>query len=203
MSIREIQIGRADSAPAPCGKGRFWRAAALIALLGPLSAPAWSQVEAINATLRGRITDPNGNSVAQATITATHNATHYIRTAMTESDGYYVVPNLPLGAYTITIEKEGFSKMQHLGVLLQAGEEVLIDDQLKIGAVSTMIEVTGGVPIIEPTRVNLGRTIGQRELENLPLTSRNPYNFILFQPGVSGHPNPELGIPRKIGRAHV
>ena len=36
------------------------------------------------------------------------------------------------------------------------------------------------------------------EVDNLPLTSRNPYNFILFQPGVSGHPNPELGIPRTI-----
>jgi hypothetical protein len=36
------------------------------------------------------------------------------------------------------------------------------------------------------------------EVDNLPLTSRNPYNFMLFQPGISGHPNPELGIPRTV-----
>ena len=54
----------------------------------------------------------------------------------------------------------------------------------------------GGAPIIEPDRVSTGRTISFHETDNLPLTSRNPYNFILFQPGVSGHPNPELGIPR-------
>jgi hypothetical protein len=51
---------------------------------------------------------------------------------------------------------------------------------------------------VEPSRVNIGRTINTREIQNLPLTSRNPYNFILFQPGVSGHPNPELGIPRTV-----
>jgi len=43
-----------------------------------------------------------------------------------------------------------------------------------------------------------GRTIGHAEVDNLPLTQRNPYIFALFQPGVSGHPNPELGVPRTI-----
>ena len=69
---------------------------------------------------------------------------------------------------------------------------------LKVGSVSTTIEVTGGAPVIEPSRVSTGRTISQAEVDNLPLTSRNPYNFIIFQPGVSGHPNPELGIPRTL-----
>jgi len=74
----------------------------------------------------------------------------------------------------------------------------VIDAQLKVGSVSTTMEVTGGAPVIEPSRVSTGRTIGQVEVDNLPLTSRNPYNFLLFQPGVSGHPNPELGIPRVV-----
>ncbi len=43
-----------------------------------------------------------------------------------------------------------------------------------------------------------GRVIDSLEVDNLPLTSRNPYNFVLFQPGVSGHPNPELGVPRMV-----
>jgi hypothetical protein len=67
-----------------------------------------------------------------------------------------------------------------------------------VGAVSTTVEVTGGAPVIEPSRVETGRTIDTVEVDNLPLTSRNPYNFVLFQPGVSGHPNPELGVPRVV-----
>src|SRR5205085_11121179 len=63
---------------------------------------------------------------------------------------------------------------------------------------SSRVEVSGGAPNIETTRVNVGRTIDTKDVENLPLTSRNPYNFSIFQPGVSGHPNPELAIPRTV-----
>ena len=72
--------------------------------------------------------------------------------------------------------------------MLNAGTEGVIDTQLRVGAVSTTVEVTGGAPVIDPSRVSTGRTISESEVDNLPLTSRNPYNFVLFQPGVSGHP---------------
>jgi hypothetical protein len=94
--------------------------------------------------------------------------------------------------------KEGFATVKHSNVVLEAGKDAVIDAQLTVGQVETAIEVTGGAPVVEPARVNIGRTITEDEVQNLPLTSRNPYNFILFQPGVSGHPNPELGIPRTI-----
>ena len=82
--------------------------------------------------------------------------------------------------------------------MLDAGTEAVINAPLAVGAVTTTVEVTGGAPVIEPSRVYTGRTIDPVEVDNLPLTSRNPYNFVLFQPGVSGHPNPELGIPRVV-----
>ncbi len=110
--------------------------------------------------------------------------------------GITFFPNLPLGSYTVTVQKAGFTSQRHTDVILDAGAEATIDAQLSVGAVTTSVEVTGGASIVEPSRVSTGRTIGYEETTNLPLTSRNPYNFILFQPGVSGHPNPELGIPR-------
>jgi hypothetical protein len=81
---------------------------------------------------------------------------------------------------------------------LTAGTELNVDERLSAGSVTTEIKVTDGTPIIEPSRFDLGRTISSEETQNVPLTSRNPYNFILFQPGVSGHPNPEDGIPRTL-----
>ena len=171
--------------------------ACLLLLLG-LALPVWSQSQAVNGTIRGQITDPNGAVVGDAQVTVTNADTGFTRTLATNPDGYYVAANLPLGSYTVTVEKDGFSKMEAPGVVLEAGREAVIDGALKIGTVTSTVEVTGGAPIIEPTRTNIGRTITQAEIANLPLTSRNPYNFILFQPGVSGHPNPELGIPRTI-----
>src|SRR2546423_4921620 len=159
---------------------------------------AWGQSQAINGTIRGRVADPSGAAILDANIAVANAQTGYSRSTNSGSDGYYVFPNLPLGTYTVTIKKDGFSVIEHQNVVLQAGTEAVIDAAMQVGGVSTEVQVTGGAPILEPTRTNLGRTIEQTEVENLPLTSRNPYNFIVFQPGVSGHPNPELGIPRSI-----
>ncbi|HLW77001.1 MAG TPA: TonB-dependent receptor, partial [Bryobacteraceae bacterium] len=159
---------------------------------------AFSQTQAINGSLRGRVTDPAGASVPKAAITATNQATGYVRDVESNDDGYFVLPNLPLGSYNLSIKKEGFELQRHPGIVLDAGTEAVIDVQLKVGAVSTTVDVTGGAPVVELSRVSTGRTIDYQEVDNLPLTSRNPYNFIIFQPGMSGHPNPELGIPRTL-----
>ncbi len=168
----------------------------LIAIL--LAASAFAQTQAINGSIRGRISDAAGAAVPAARITVLNDATGFNRSLTTDDDGYFVVPNLPLGSYSVTIQKEGFATERHPGVLLSAGTEAVVEGQLKVGAVTTEIEVQGGGAVIEPSRVSTGRTITTAEIENLPLTSRNPYNFIIFQPGVSGHPNPELGIPRTL-----
>jgi hypothetical protein len=159
---------------------------------------ALAQTQAINGSIRGRVTDPAGAAVPQAAITAVNMNTGYSRDVTTNSEGFFVIPNLPIGLYTVEVKKEGFETQRRTGINLSAGIEAVIDAELKVGAVSTTVEVTGGAPIIEPTRVSTGRTIDHTEVDNLPLTSRNPYNFIIFQPGVSGHPNPELGIPRTL-----
>jgi hypothetical protein len=163
-----------------------------------LCAAASAQTQAINGSIRGRVMDAQGAPVAQAKITVVNEQTKFTRSETTNDDGYYVLPNLPLGSYTLTIQKEGFETEHHAGIVLNAGSEAVLDSQLKVGSVSTEVEVTGGAPVIETSRINIGRTIEHSEVDNLPLTSRNPYNFIIFQPGVSGHPNPELGIPRTL-----
>jgi len=159
---------------------------------------ARAQSESINATIRGRITDPSGQPVLGATVSAVNNATGYTRNVATTDDGYYVIPTLPIGTYTLTVTKDGFSTLKFTGIVLQAGKEGVVDGALKLGAVSTSIEVSGGVPVLDPARTNISGTITSTEIQTLPLTSRNPYNWIMFQPGVSGHPNPELGIPRTL-----
>jgi hypothetical protein len=164
-----------------------------------IAAPyALAQSQAINGSIRGRVTDSAGASVPQASVAIANSDTGFNRSQNTGDEGYYVFPNLPLGTYTVTIKKEGFTTQRHTGVILEAGTEGVVDAKLEVGSVSTTVEVSGGADVLEPSRVNTGRTIEHAEVDNLPLPSRNPYNFIIFQPGVSGHPNPELGIPRTI-----
>jgi hypothetical protein len=157
-----------------------------------------AQTQAINGSIRGHVIDAAGASVPLAKVTATNADNGFTRSIETSDTGLFVLPNLPLGNYTVTIQKEGFDTQRHTNVVLDAGTEGVIDAQLKVGSVTTTMEVTGGASVIEPSRVSTGRTLSHEEVDNLPLTSRNPYNFVLFQPGVSGHPNPELGIPRMV-----
>lgn len=159
---------------------------------------ARAQVEAINGSIRGRVTDQNGAVVPGTSVTVTNQATGYTRSVDAGADGYYVLPSLPLGTYTVTMRKEGFSTLSFPGVVLQAGAEAVIDGALRVSSVATTVEVQASGTILQPSAAYVGRTISEREVSNLPLTSRNPYNFIMFQPGVSGHPNQELGIPRTL-----
>jgi hypothetical protein len=163
-----------------------------------LASGAFAQTQAINGSIRGRVTDAAAAAVPNARIAVVNSATDFSRSLATNEEGYFVIPNLPLGSYAVTVSKDGFETQKHTGVILDAGTEAVIEVQLKVGAVTTTVEVTGSASVVEPSRVNTGRTIDHEEIDNLPLTSRNPYNFVIFQPGVSGHPNPELGIPRTI-----
>jgi hypothetical protein len=136
--------------------------------------------------------------VTGASITITNAELGYSRTIQTGGDGYYVLVNLPLGTYSVSVTKEGFSTAHYDQIVLSAGKEATLDSALVVGSASEQIEVIASTTNIDPSTLNVQRTLDSREVENLPLTSRNPYNFILFQPGISGHPNQELGIPRTI-----
>ena len=75
-------------------------------LVASIALPALAQTQAINGSIRGRVTDAAGAAVPQAKVTVLNDATGFTRTASSEEDGYYVFPNLPLGTYTVTIQKE-------------------------------------------------------------------------------------------------
>ncbi len=166
------------------------------AVCGSVAASAQSQ--SINGTIRGRAADATGASIPGAQITVTNTDLGFNKTATTGDDGLFVLVNLPLGTYRIAVTKPGFSSVDYKDIVLNAGKELTIEPVLAVGGTTTQVEVTAETAGIDPTSLNIQRTLDAREVQNLPLTSRNPYNFILFQPGVSGHPNPELGIPRTI-----
>lgn len=159
---------------------------------------ARAQSQSINGTIRGKVTDATGTPVPNAAVTVKNAETGYTRDLVTDSDGSYLAPDLPLGTYSVTTISSSFAPFIQRGIHLDAGSSLTVDESLKVGSVVTEVQVTGDAPMVETARVDLGRTISEAEVQNLPLTSRNPYNFILFQPGVSGHPNPENGIPRTV-----
>ena len=178
--------------------GALRRSLALSALVLSAAPAAFGQSQSINGTIRGQITDGSGAPVPDAALLIRNIDTGYTRELKSDSEGRYVAPNLPIGTYSVQATAASFAPLTQTGIRVGAGSDATLDEVLKAGDVATQITVTSEAPIIEAARSDLSRTITAAETQNLPLTSRNPYNFILFQPGVSGHPNAENGIPRTV-----
>jgi hypothetical protein len=163
-----------------------------------ISATAFGQTAAINAELIGNVLDPSGVPIANATVTAANADMGYQRSTATTSTGLYRLPVLPLGQYLLTIEAEGFARHEQSGIVLSAGSTATINVKLQLKSVTTEVFVSSAAPIVDPARTDQGSTLSSNAVLNLPLVSRNPFNFILQQPNVSGRANTEFGVPRKV-----
>jgi len=174
-----------------------WRCtlgAALIVFVAAV--PVFAQSQAINGTIEGIVKDTSGAVLPGVTVTVTNTDTGAERVLVTNVSGSFRAPLLPLGAYKIVFELSGFRTFERTGVTLSAGQTAVVNATMQVGALEETITVTGESSIAEPGRINLGRTIGEVEIRNLPLVARNPYNFALLQPNVTGFENAEFGATR-------
>jgi Carboxypeptidase regulatory-like domain/TonB dependent receptor len=167
---------------------------ALLALAVP--AGAAGQTQAANGNIEGLVRDTTGAALPGVTVTVTNMDTGATRTSLTNEEGVYRAVLLPLGRYRVVAELQGFKTFEQQGVTLSAGQIALINIELGVGSVSETVTVTSESPVAQPGKIDLGRTIGETEIRNLPLVSRNPYNFAFLQANVTGFENNEFGVPR-------
>jgi hypothetical protein len=172
--------------------------AAFLWLLLALSVPStvFGQAQAANGNIEGTVRDASGAVLPGVTVTVTNRDTGAQRVAVTDENGIYRAVLLPLGAYAVTAELQGFKKYEQTGLTLSAGQTVVVDVPLSVGGVTEVVSVSAESPVVDTAKIDVGRNLGEREVKNLPLVSRNPYNLALVQPGVSGFENPEFGVPR-------
>ncbi len=168
--------------------------AVLLALAAAL--PASAQSTAINGSIEGVVTDESGGVLPGVTVTVTNLDTGETRVVVTNESGLYRAPLLSLGKYTVAAELQGFKKFEQSGVSISAGQTAVISLKLGVGALTETISVTADAPLVDLGKIEQGRTLTEAEIKTLPLTSRNPYNFALLQPGVVGFENQEFGVPR-------
>ena len=167
-----------------------------IMVAGLFVSGAFAQSQALNGQIEGVVTDANGGALSGATVVARNIGTGAERTATSDDSGVYRIPLLPLGAYRVTVEVANFKRLVREGITLTAGSTATVNLALEPGDVSATVTITSDAPIADPGKIDLGRTVNTREIQDLPLVSRNPYNFSLLQANVVGRPNTEFGVPR-------
>lgn len=167
---------------------------AAVSIFGVLTSNGQSQ--AINGQIEGIVSDSNGAAVPNATVTVRNIGTGAERSVTTDTGGVYRVPLLPLGTYRVTIEAQGFKRYVQEGIILTTGSIATVRASLEAGGLEETVTVTADAPIADPGKIDVGRVMNTREVQNLPLVSRNPYNYALLQANVTGRPNVEFGVPR-------
>ncbi|MBW8861444.1 MAG: TonB-dependent receptor [Acidobacteria bacterium] len=162
-----------------------------------LSAAAFAQSTAANGAIEGTILDTSGAVLPGVTVTITNVGTGAERSVTTNEKGLYRAPLLPLGKYRVVAELQGFKKFEQTDISLSVGQTATVNATLSVGTVSETITVSSSdMPALDIARIDVGHTMSDLEVHNLPLVARNPYNFALVQPGVTGIENVEFGVPR-------
>jgi Carboxypeptidase regulatory-like domain len=93
------------------------------------SGAAWGQT---NGEIRGTVNDPSGATVPNATVTATLTGTASSRTATTDKDGAFSIPELPVGSYEVSTEAQGFKKFVTKDVVVTIGHVNFVTVTLQI-----------------------------------------------------------------------
>jgi hypothetical protein len=147
-----------------------------------------AQAQNFQATIVGQVTDAAGAAVAGAKVTITAQGTGRTATATTGTDGGFVIPQLPAGAYDLQIEASGFRRALQVGLLLETGQTKRVALTLETGAVTDAVTVTGEAPPINTDTSSKGEVIVQRQVQELPLNGRDFTDLALLVPGIYRRP---------------
>jgi Carboxypeptidase regulatory-like domain/TonB dependent receptor-like, beta-barrel len=137
--------------------------------------------QAVNtAEIAGVVTDSSGAAVPNATITVTQTETQLTRTTVSGVNGAYVLPNLPVGPYTLEVTAAGFATFLQKGILLSVGANVSIPVALPVGSVKQEVQVTANAQMVETHDTSISQVIDSKRVLDLPLNGRQATSLILL-----------------------
>jgi hypothetical protein len=134
----------------------------------------------------GFVRDPSQGVVTGASVTVINQGNGDQRTTTTNSSGYYVIPNLQVGTYSVSAEMPGFKKTVQSGIVLDSASKVNVDLTLTVGQVSESVEVTASTTQVQTETAQVGRVVDTKQIQDLTLNGRNPIYLALLKPGVTG-----------------
>ena len=160
---------------------RVLRVLAPVLLLLVLPAAAGAQQG--TAILEGTVVDESGAALPGVTVTARNEETGTTRSIVTDGTGRYRMPAIQSGVYSIKVELPGFRTEERSGVRLTVGQQAALDFTLKVSAIQESVTVTGDAPLVDTQRSHVSSTIEEKQIQELPLLSRNFLTLAALVPG--------------------
>ncbi|MBL8290184.1 MAG: TonB-dependent receptor [Bryobacterales bacterium] len=139
----------------------------------------------VTGTILGTVTDATSGAVPGARVTVTNDRTGQRREIMTGAQGGYVANFLPVGLWSVTVEKEGFRRANINEIQLQVDQQARIDVTLEIGAVTQEVSVQAAAALLQTENASLGDVVETRQILTLPLNGRSFLQLASLTPGVN------------------
>ncbi len=165
---------------------RIRRTALHCLLLALLATIASGTAFAQTGQITGRVTAQDGAVIPGAALTIRETETGQQRIVESNQDGYYTVPSLLPGPYSISVKSPGFQTLLRTGVQLQVEQTLQINITLRPGTVTQTVIVTAQAPLLATETSSTGQVIGGRDVVTLPLLGRDAYALGELVPGVRG-----------------
>ncbi|HLJ48319.1 MAG TPA: carboxypeptidase regulatory-like domain-containing protein [Bryobacteraceae bacterium] len=152
-------------------------------LVACLVIPTLGWGQEVTAAITGQVTDPTGAPIANAKVVAKDTQRGTVWTAQTNELGFYNLPRVPVGNYQVTVEAQGFQTAVHPPFDLSLNQTARLDFPMKIGAVSTQVEVTSSAPLLQTDTTQVSTVMESSSIISLPLETRNYNQLALLTPG--------------------
>ena len=135
------------------------------------------------AVLQGKVTDPKGAVLPNATVVLRNQATSVERTTQTDEEGNYQLAALPVGNYRMDVTAQGFHTTTISNLVIEVAKTIVQNFQLEIGDISQQVLITSDAALIESATTSVGTVINQRTVQEIPLNGRHFVDLGLLIPG--------------------
>ena len=143
-----------------------------------------ARAQEVRATITGRVMDPQGALVPNATVVVVNDDNNVRQETKTNNQGVWIAEFLLPGHYGFTITAAGFKTEDRKGITLSAGDVKQIDTALQVGASSQTVDVTADAALIDTTAATSGTVISHEEIAEMPSSSHVVTLLATFSPGV-------------------
>ena len=134
--------------------------------------------------IAGTVTDPTGAAVPGVRITFTNENTGEVKVVESGATGDYLATQLQVGTYQASVQSDGFRTVERPGIALSALQSLRVDFVLELGQVTETVTITSQAPQVDTRSTQIGMTVDDRRIKDLPLNGRNPLDLVRLVPGV-------------------
>jgi hypothetical protein len=135
-------------------------------------------------SITGTVKDASGAVVANATITVTETSTGAAHAAITDAQGSYAFPSLPIGHYDLEIASPGFKQYRRTHVVLDANSALVIDAVLTVGERAETITVSANAVYLDTSNTQIEEVVPGHMMTALPLNGRSFTDLLALHPGI-------------------